>query len=54
MVVDEIKRLSNMKGYIKEYYNKNMDKLVHNHNYIKNFKDTNSTMNLFSKLINKN
>jgi hypothetical protein len=54
MVIDEIKRLSNMKGYIKEYYNKNMDKLIHNHNYIKNFKDTNSTMNLFSKLINKN
>lgn len=54
MVLDEIKRLSNMKEQIKEYYYKNIDKLIYNHNYIKNIKDTNSTMNFFGTLINKN
>jgi hypothetical protein len=36
MVVNEIKRLSSMKNEISLYYKNNIDKLIHNHNIIKN------------------
>jgi hypothetical protein len=36
MIVNEIKRLSNMKEEISLYYKSNTDKLIHNHNFIKN------------------
>jgi hypothetical protein len=36
MVVNEIKRLSTMKEEISIYYKNNVDKLIHNHNFIKN------------------
>lgn len=36
MVINEIKRLSNMREEIREYYKNNMDKLIHNHNFVKN------------------
>ena len=36
MVVDEIKRLSTMREEISEFYKNNIDKLVSNHNFIKN------------------
>jgi hypothetical protein len=36
MVVNEIKRLSNMREEISLYYKNNIDKLIHNHNIIKN------------------
>ena len=36
MVVDEIKRLSNMRDEISNYYKENVHRLIHNHNFIKN------------------
>ncbi len=36
MIVNEIKRLSNMREEISEYYKNNMDKIIHNHNFVKN------------------
>jgi hypothetical protein len=36
MIVNEIKRLSNMREEISLYYKNNIDKLIHNHNIIKN------------------
>jgi len=38
MIVNEIKRLSNMRDEISIYYKANMDKIIHNHNFIKNNK----------------
>jgi hypothetical protein len=36
MIVNEVKRLSTMRGEISIYYKENVDKLIHNHNFIKN------------------
>ena len=36
MIVNEINRLSNMREEISLYYKSNIDKLIHNHNFIKN------------------
>lgn len=36
MIVNEVIRLSNMRDEISIYYKNNMDKLIHNHNFIKN------------------
>jgi hypothetical protein len=36
MIVNEIKRLSNMREEVCNYYKNNVDKLIHNHNFIKN------------------
>lgn len=36
MIVKEIQRLSNMRDEISKYYKANMDKIIHNHNFIKN------------------
>jgi hypothetical protein len=36
MVVNEIKRLSNMRNEISEFYKNNVDRLIHNHNFVKN------------------
>jgi hypothetical protein len=51
MVADEVKRLSNMESDIKKYYKSNKSKLVHNHNYVKNFHMKNQTINIFKNLI---
>jgi hypothetical protein len=37
MVVNEIKRLSNMREEISTYYKNNIDKILHNHYYVKNY-----------------
>ena len=36
MVVNEIKRLSNMRDEISEFYKNNIDRLISNHNFVKN------------------
>ena len=36
MIINEVKRLSNMREEISLYYKLNMDKLIHNHNFLKN------------------
>lgn len=36
MIVKEIQRLSNMRDEISEYYKNNIDKIIHNHNFVKN------------------
>jgi hypothetical protein len=36
MVVNEIKRLSTMKEKISEFYKNNVNRLIDNHNFIKN------------------
>jgi hypothetical protein len=38
MILNEIQRLSNMPEEISLYYKSNMDKIIHNHNFIKNNK----------------
>ena len=35
MIVNEIQRLSNMRDEISTYYKSNIDKIIHNHNFIK-------------------
>ena len=37
MVIDEIKRLSNMRDDITTYYKNNINRILHNHNYVKNY-----------------
>jgi hypothetical protein len=37
MVLDEIKRLSNMKEEICKYYKNNINRILHNSNYVKNY-----------------
>jgi hypothetical protein len=53
MVVDEILRLSNIKSDIEIYYKSNIDKLIHNHNYIKDFYLKNETNLYFLNLTKK-
>jgi hypothetical protein len=36
MIINEIQRLSTMRDEISDYYKSNIDKLIHNHNFIKN------------------
>jgi hypothetical protein len=50
MVVDEILRLSNMRIDIENYYKSNIDKLIHNHKYIKDFYLKNETNLYFLNL----
>jgi hypothetical protein len=54
MVVDEIKRLSSMKEKISTYYKNNIDKLIHNHNFIKTYSEKKVEENYFLNLINEN
>ena len=54
MVVNEIKRLSNMRKEISEYYKNNIEKLIHNHNFIKRYADKQIEENYFLQLLNKN
>ena len=37
MVINEIKRLSNMRDDITIYYKNNINRILHNHNYVKNY-----------------
>ena len=54
MVVDEIKRLSTMREEISIYYKNNVDKLIHNHNFIKTYSNKKIEENYFLNLINEN
>lgn len=53
MIVDEVKRLSKEKENIKKYYKDNISKLVHNHEYVKNYKNNKQMDNFFLSLCNK-
>jgi len=54
MIIAEIQRLSNMKEEISAYYKANMDKLIHNHNFIKTYPDKKIEEKYFLNLINEN
>ena len=51
MVLNEIKRLSNMKEEIQNYYKNNIDKIIHNHNFIKIYPEKEIEENYFFDLI---
>jgi hypothetical protein len=53
MVIDEIKRLSKIKEEIKRYYTDNKQRLINNHNFIKDYYHNNFTAQYFTHLINK-
>jgi len=53
MVIDEIKRLSKIKHEIKKYYIDNKQRVVNNHNFIKNYYHNNFTFQYFTYLANK-
>lgn len=53
MVIDEIERLSKIKGEIKKYYVSNKHKLIHNYDFIKNYYHNKFTNQYFIQLINK-
>jgi hypothetical protein len=50
MVIDEIKRLSNMREEITSYYKKNIDKILHNHFFVKNHSNNKTDEKYFLKL----
>jgi hypothetical protein len=50
MVVNEIKRLSTMREEIVQYYKNNIDKIIHNHNFVKNYPKKKIDENYFVKL----
>jgi hypothetical protein len=54
MVVAEIKRLSTMKEEISIYYKTNIDKIIHNHNFVKTYPERKIEENYFLNLINEN
>jgi hypothetical protein len=54
MVVDEIKRLSQMKNEIKIYYENSIDKLIENYKFIENYKDKKTIEDYFISLTKKN
>jgi hypothetical protein len=52
-VFDEIKRLSGIRNEVELYYKSNKEKLISNHNYIKNFRDKQKTFKYFNNLSDK-
>jgi hypothetical protein len=50
LVVKQVKRLSEKKEEIKNFYKKNVDKLIHNHNYIRDYKNKRQVDNFFLSL----
>jgi hypothetical protein len=50
IVIDEIKRLSNMREEITSYYKKNIDKILHNHFFVKNHSNNKTDEKYFLKL----
>jgi hypothetical protein len=50
MVINEISRLSNMRDEIKNYYKKNIDKILHNHFFVKNHTNKKTDEKYFLKL----
>ena len=53
MVLNEIKRLSNMREEISEYYKNNLKKIIDNHNFIKTYPDKQIEENYFYNLIKR-
>jgi hypothetical protein len=53
MVIDEINRLSKLKNEIKLYYMSNKNKLIKNHNFIKQFYEKKLILNYFINIANK-
>ena len=51
MVIDEIQRLSNMREEIAIYYKSNIDKIIHNHNFIKTYPEKEIEESYFYNLI---
>jgi hypothetical protein len=54
MILSEIQRLSNMREEISIYYKNNVDKLIHNHNFIKTYSNKKIEETYFLNLINEN
>ena len=54
MVVNEIKRLSNMKEEISTYYKNNINKIINNHIFVKTYSEKKVEETYFLNLINKN
>lgn len=55
LIIEEIKRLSKLKDDIKSYYKSNIDKIIHNSNYIRDYKNKRQMDNFFISLShNKN
>jgi hypothetical protein len=52
-VFNEIKRLSGIRNEVELYYKSNKEKLISNHNYIKNFRDKQKTFKYFDTLTNE-
>ena len=50
MVIDEIKRLSNMREEINIYYKNNINKIICNHNFVKNYPNKRIEEQYFEKL----
>jgi hypothetical protein len=50
MIVKEIKRLSEMREEVANYYQENINKLIHNHNYIRDYKNERQVDNFFLSL----
>jgi len=53
MVIDEIKRLSNMREEISTYYKNNINKIIHNHIFVKTYPEKKIEENYFLNLINE-
>jgi hypothetical protein len=53
MVLNEIIRLSSMRDELKKYYELNIDKLIHNHKYVRDFHLKNETNLYFLNLTKK-
>jgi hypothetical protein len=53
MVVNEIKRLSNMREEISNYYENNFNKLLHNHNFIETYSEKEIEEKYYLELIDK-
>jgi len=51
MIVNEIKRLSEMRDTIETYYIKNETKFIENRKYIESYSNNNSTLNYFKSLV---
>lgn len=54
MVINEINRLSSMRDAIQKYYESNIQKLIENHKYIRDFYLKNETNNYFYSLTQNN
>lgn len=50
MIVDEIKRLSTMRDEIKLYYKNNINRILHNHRFVKEYSNKKIDENYFLKL----